>query len=68
MCTAAAEMCTAAAAVSATPAARMTTATAAAVTATATAFSRMGCCRQRSRKNNDSNPEFEFQHDFPLSV
>jgi hypothetical protein len=44
-------------------------ASASAVAATTTAaFSRVGRGRQRSCENNDSNPEFEFQHDFPLSI
>jgi hypothetical protein len=53
----AADTCTAAAAA----AANGMSATAAAMSATATSISRVGWDRQRGRKNNDGNPEFERQ-------
>jgi hypothetical protein len=68
--TAAVEATAAAAAVGST-AATATAAvgsTAATATAAATAFSRIGRGRERGRKNNDGNPEFECRHDVPSPI
>jgi len=45
-----------------------TTTTATATAATTTFIGRVGRGRQRSRKNNDGNPEFERRHNILRSV
>ncbi len=59
--TAATEMATTTGSMSTTAATVATTTTA---VATTTFIGRVGCGRQRSRKNNDGNPEFECRHNF----
>ena len=61
--TAATEMATTTGSMSTT-----TTATATATVATTTFIGRVGRGRQRSRKNNDGNPEFERRHNILRSV
>jgi len=66
--TAAATHTTAATEMATTTGSMSTTTTATATVATTTFIGRVGRGRQRSRKNNDGNPEFERRHNILRSV